>query len=234
MLKLIMVLGAILGMSAVIAGAMGKHLLENKLSEEHANRLIQSYPAADGAEETSADESDGESEEADTEGTEAEEAEEAEEAGTEEAGTEEAGTDAVQTDIDGNVIDPASDDASELGTAASAATATVNASFSAEKNSRLTKYLIAAKYQMYNAFGILFVTLLASVSTRGKGTAVLSGLSFIIGTVMFCGPMYAESYNPEINQYGLLIPIGGIVILLGWGMLLLATVQFKFDKEESA
>ncbi|MGY8768202.1 MAG: DUF423 domain-containing protein [Pirellulales bacterium] len=212
MLKLLMFLGATLGMLAVIAGAMGEHELKSKLSKEHMDILSQAYPSAVMDEETEAEE------------TEAEESE---------AEGEQPDVDSENTDPAVSEFDPGSDDSSELNTSTSKATAITNTMFVADKAKRLSNFRIAVQYQMYSAIAILFVSLLGSVSSRGKGTAVLSGLSFIIGTILFCGPMYVKSYL-KIIDYGLYTPYGGIIILLGWGLLLLAAVQFKFDKEEPA
>ncbi|HIK31410.1 MAG TPA: DUF423 domain-containing protein [Oscillatoriales cyanobacterium M59_W2019_021] len=88
-------------------------------------------------------------------------------------------------------------------------------------------FATGARYQMYHALALLFVALLlAQIELPNPPTLVASGISFIVGIVLFSGSLYALSLT-GIQELGIVAPIGGIVLIVGWGCLAAAALSFK-------
>src|ERR1041384_559964 len=80
---------------------------------------------------------------------------------------------------------------------------------------RLAIYETAARYQMYHAFGMMAVGL---ATARWGSIASASGWSFVIGTLIFCGSLYALALGAP-RWFGAITPIGGLAFMIGWGLL---------------
>lgn len=81
----------------------------------------------------------------------------------------------------------------------------------------LDTFEIAVRYQMYHALGLFGI---AWASTRWPTRLIrLSGLLFILGTVSFSGSLYLLSLM-GIEHVSPLAPIGGLLLLIGWGCLI--------------
>jgi uncharacterized membrane protein YgdD (TMEM256/DUF423 family) len=78
----------------------------------------------------------------------------------------------------------------------------------------------AAKYQMYHAMALLAVGLLALHGRSGL-MLNLAGWSFLAGTLIFSGTLYALSLS-GIRWLGAITPIGGVGLILGWFALAIA------------
>ncbi len=72
----------------------------------------------------------------------------------------------------------------------------------------------AAKYQMYHALALLAVGLLALMGRTGASLS-FAGWSFLIGTLIFSGTLYALALT-GIRWLGAITPIGGVFLILGW------------------
>lgn len=88
----------------------------------------------------------------------------------------------------------------------------------------LATFETGVRYQMYHAFALLIVPLLA----RRFAPTLLrySGWSFIAGTLMFSGSLYILSVT-GIQWFGAITPLGGICFLAGWLTLFLAVASIK-------
>jgi len=83
----------------------------------------------------------------------------------------------------------------------------------------LATFDIGVRYQLTHALALLAV---AWACTRWPGRWVrASGWLFIIGTLLFSGSLYALSLT-GVRGLGLVTPIGGVALLLGWLCLLAA------------
>ena len=72
------------------------------------------------------------------------------------------------------------------------------------------------RYHMFHALGLLAT---AFAATRWPGTAVsVAGWSFLAGTVLFSGSLYALGVSGW-RVLGAITPLGGVAFLLGWGCL---------------
>ena len=75
------------------------------------------------------------------------------------------------------------------------------------------------RYQMYHAFAILIVALMAA---RLDGWLIrAAGWSFAAGIVLFSGSLYMLALS-RITVLGAITPIGGLAFLAGWACLVAA------------
>ena len=81
----------------------------------------------------------------------------------------------------------------------------------------LAIYEVAVRYQMYHALS-LFVVAWATLTFRNP-LLVWSGWSMVVGTLIFSGSLYILSLT-GIRAWGAITPVGGLVLLLGWALLL--------------
>jgi len=77
----------------------------------------------------------------------------------------------------------------------------------------LALWQTGAQYQIYHALALLAVGVLAS--SLHKKSLKLSGLAFILGSVLFSGSLYALALGAP-HWIGILTPIGGLSFLIGW------------------
>jgi uncharacterized membrane protein YgdD (TMEM256/DUF423 family) len=71
----------------------------------------------------------------------------------------------------------------------------------------------AAEYEMFHALGMIAVGMLG----RARWTKCLSlaGWSFLLGTVLFSGSLYALVLS-GVTKLGMITPIGGVLFIVGW------------------
>lgn len=85
----------------------------------------------------------------------------------------------------------------------------------------LAVWRTAVEYQFWHALALLAVGLLA---LQRPGTALnLAGAAFALGTLLFSGSLYALALS-GIRALGAVTPIGGVLLLCGWGALLWAAI----------
>lgn len=85
------------------------------------------------------------------------------------------------------------------------------------------------QYQMYHAFALIVVGLLAERFVNGSQLA-WAGWCFLIGILLFSGSLYAlvalkATQKVGLGGIGIITPIGGLFFIAGW--LLLALAVFK-------
>ena len=84
------------------------------------------------------------------------------------------------------------------------------------------------KYQMYHALFLIFLGINSSVNFKIK-KIIFSLISF--GTLLFSGSIYLLATMPitsiNFKPIGFLTPIGGLLLILGWGIF---GVQFLKNK----
>lgn len=78
----------------------------------------------------------------------------------------------------------------------------------------------AARYQMYHAHALVAVGLLAASGRSGTASTV-AGWTFLIGTLIFSGTIYALALSGP-RWLGAITPIGGVLMIVGWVALALA------------
>ena len=94
-------------------------------------------------------------------------------------------------------------------------------------NDQLQSFETGVKYQMYHA--IVLLVLGYQLDTTATINSYIIYL-LIIGTVMFSFSIYAlvllNAKGKKIKGLGLVTPLGGLTLVLGWGLLLLKYVYF--------
>jgi uncharacterized membrane protein YgdD (TMEM256/DUF423 family) len=79
---------------------------------------------------------------------------------------------------------------------------------------RLENFETASRYNMYHALALVAVGLLA-LSGRPPAALSVAGWSFVIGTLIFSGSLYAYGLS-GLRWLGAITPFGGIGLLIGW------------------
>ncbi len=86
---------------------------------------------------------------------------------------------------------------------------------------QLKSFETGVKYQMYHAIVLLFIGFNLNFSTAIENYIVYS---FIIGVFLFSFSIYglciSASKNKKIKILGPITPLGGLFLVLGWGLLI--------------
>jgi uncharacterized membrane protein YgdD (TMEM256/DUF423 family) len=91
-----------------------------------------------------------------------------------------------------------------------------------ELDRKLANWETAARYQMYHGLALLAVGLLAA---RQCGWAInLAGTTMTLGTLIFAGCLYALVLSGN-NKLGAIVPVGGVLMIVGWCCLAVAVVN---------
>lgn len=87
------------------------------------------------------------------------------------------------------------------------------------------------KYQMYHAFFLLIIANFKTVSEKAKRTIFYL---VCIGLVLFSGSIYGLSTNVltsfDFKSIGFITPIGGLLLIIAWLVLLINFVKMSTDK----
>ncbi|MEE4242793.1 MAG: DUF423 domain-containing protein [Desulfopila sp.] len=70
------------------------------------------------------------------------------------------------------------------------------------------------RYQMYHSFALLITSLLLASQKKISKPAIVAGVCFLGGILLFCGSLYAMALRP-VNA-GYITPAGGVLFILGW------------------
>lgn len=92
----------------------------------------------------------------------------------------------------------------------------------------IATYETGVEYQFYHGFGILIVALL--IHYRKTSFLNYAAWAFLAGIIMFSGSLYfftaAKVLNMEAPSWvGLITPLGGTLLIIGWICLIIATFQ---------
>ena len=92
----------------------------------------------------------------------------------------------------------------------------------------LDTFETGVKYQMYHA---LFLLVLGGITTLPDTTKKVVFYLILIGTVLFSFSIYLLATNKltgfDFRKIGFVTPIGGTLLILGWGYLLFAILSKK-------
>lgn len=91
-----------------------------------------------------------------------------------------------------------------------------------EAINRLDTFETAVKYQFWHVLALLFIGL-AWERLPGKMLA-WSGYSMVAGIIIFSGSLYILCLT-NVPKWGAVTPIGGLALIAGWVLLLLACVR---------
>ncbi len=85
----------------------------------------------------------------------------------------------------------------------------------------ITTWETAVSYQFYHTLALLMVATLPLF--QGSRAALAAGWLFVAGMLFFSGSLYTLVLS-DIRALGAVAPVGGVLLLAGWVMLLLAFV----------
>ncbi len=95
-----------------------------------------------------------------------------------------------------------------------------------EKASLLTSFETGVRYQMYHAIVILGLGLYMRATESSPKLLNQAVNMFSLGTLLFSGSIFLLvafqiSDSVGIGKFGVITPIGGILLLIGWAMVLI-------------
>jgi len=211
--KFNLILGALFGLLAVIAGAAGDHMVKGILDEEFKAR----GEAAAALESRVGGNANPEFDEELVEPTPEEPTEEATEKTTEEA---------LATEEEENPEDPRAAEEARNAALPSEAASPPRPNYAAEREERLSTFNTATRYQMYHSLAMVALGAMLISSSRGAMTGMVAGVLFTLGHVLFSGSLYLVSiYN--MQELTWIVPFGGTSFIAGWAFFLLAAIQVK-------
>jgi uncharacterized membrane protein YgdD (TMEM256/DUF423 family) len=87
---------------------------------------------------------------------------------------------------------------------------------------QLSTFETGVRYQTYHALFLLFIGMMGSLTQKAKKTIYYLVL---FGVILFSGSIYLlaiSSISPiDFKTIGFVTPIGGLLLILAWGLLLL-------------
>ena len=87
---------------------------------------------------------------------------------------------------------------------------------------RIAQFELAVRYQMYHAFALIAA---GYASQRWPSSAAgAAGWAFIVGTLIFCGTVYALAFGSP-RWFGAITPLGGLSLIVGWALLAYSAVR---------
>ena len=93
---------------------------------------------------------------------------------------------------------------------------------------QLSTFETGVRYQMYHALFLLFLGLMKDITQKAKRTIYFLVL---FGVILFSGSIYLLATNDltsfDFKIIGFVTPIGGLLLILGWGVLLLNIMNKK-------
>ena len=95
----------------------------------------------------------------------------------------------------------------------------------------LETFRTGAGYQLLH--GVAIVAIAGAMSHFNRRRMRIAGWLLVIGVVLFSGSLYLLSLS-GIRAFGLVTPVGGGVLLLGWGVLILASLRAESPSGGSA
>ena len=91
-----------------------------------------------------------------------------------------------------------------------------------ESTGRIETFDTAVKYQFFHAFGLILLGIL--MFNLKHHFFQYAGYSFVIGTIVFSGSLYILCLT-GITKFGIITPLGGLVMIAGWIFLMLGIIK---------
>ena len=92
----------------------------------------------------------------------------------------------------------------------------------------LSTFETGVRYQMYHALFLIFIGMINDLSQKAKKT--IYNL-VVFGVLLFSGSIYLLATNTltsfDFKVIGFITPIGGLLLILAWGVLLFHTLMKK-------
>jgi uncharacterized membrane protein YgdD (TMEM256/DUF423 family) len=88
-----------------------------------------------------------------------------------------------------------------------------------EERGKLDNFNLAADYLLFHGLALISIAILCHIFPDGKYHR--AGWAFLIGSILFQGTVLTKSFI-SIQPFGFLTPLGGFILMAGWGLLLIA------------
>ena len=92
----------------------------------------------------------------------------------------------------------------------------------------LSTFETGVRYQMYHALFLIFIGIINELSQKAK--KIIYNL-VVFGVLLFSGSIYVLATNSltsfDFKVIGFITPIGGLLLILAWGVLLFHTLMKK-------
>ena len=92
----------------------------------------------------------------------------------------------------------------------------------------LSTFETGVRYQMYHALFLIFIGIINELSQKAK--KIIYNL-VVFGVLLFSGSIYLLATNSltsfDFKVIGFITPIGGLLLILAWGVLLFHTLMKK-------
>jgi uncharacterized membrane protein YgdD (TMEM256/DUF423 family) len=97
-----------------------------------------------------------------------------------------------------------------------------------EATGRGDNWETAVRYGMYHALAMLAIGLAAGLpqAAAARGQLAAAGWCFLAGTIIFSGCLAALALS-GVRVLGAIVPIGGVLFLIGWALLAAAALRMK-------
>jgi uncharacterized membrane protein YgdD (TMEM256/DUF423 family) len=96
-----------------------------------------------------------------------------------------------------------------------------------EAHGQSANWETAVRYCLFHAIALVAVGILATLpqAAAARGTLAAAGWSFLVGTAIFSGMLAALALS-GVKILGAIVPIGGVLLLVGWACL--AAVGYRW------
>ncbi len=94
-----------------------------------------------------------------------------------------------------------------------------------EARGKLNNFNLAADYLLFHGLALIGIAILCHLFPTGKYHQ--AGWAFLLGSVLFQGTVLTKSFI-SIQPFGFLTPLGGFVLMVGWGLLFIAALHGYF------
>ncbi|TKB23236.1 DUF423 domain-containing protein [Desulfopila sp. IMCC35006] len=94
-----------------------------------------------------------------------------------------------------------------------------------EARGKLDNFNLAADYLLFHGLALIGIAILCHLFPEGKYHH--AGWAFLLGSILFQGTVLTKSFI-SIQPFGFLTPLGGFVLMAGWGLLIIAALQGYF------
>lgn len=92
----------------------------------------------------------------------------------------------------------------------------------------LASFEVGVRYQMYHALFLLFLALIENLSDKVRKMvfwSILTGVFFFSGSIYVLATKSITSI--DIGSFALITPLGGLLLMLGWVLLLIGFLKKK-------
>lgn len=94
-----------------------------------------------------------------------------------------------------------------------------------EARGKLDNFNLAADYLLLHGLALIGIAILCHLFPAGRYH--LAGWFFLLGSVLFQGTVLTKSFI-SIQPLGFLTPLGGFVLMVGWGLVIVAALHSYF------